>query len=61
MIFKELRGCDHLHLSTVVPAKSDSDVTLCLQVIRGLELIDHLCINPIGRIGLIHNRSIDLC
>ena len=43
--------------STVLPAKSDSDVIFCLQnyhVIRGLESIDHLCINPINRIGLIH-------
>ena len=24
------------------------------KVIRDLESIDHLCINPIGRIGLIH-------
>ena len=48
-----------LHLSTVVPAKSDSDIMFCLQVIRGLELIDHLCINSIPRIGLIHNRSMD--
>ena len=29
------------------------------KVIRDLELIDHLCINPICRIGLIHKRSID--
>ena len=40
---------------TVLPAKSDSDLTFCLQVIRGLESIDHLCINPILWIGLIHN------
>ena len=30
------------------------------KVIRNLESIDHLCINPILRIGLIHKRSIDL-
>ena len=31
-------------------------VTSCFvfKVIRDLELIDHLCINPIRRIGLIH-------
>ena len=31
-------------------------VTSCFvyKVIRNLELIDHLCINPIHRIGLIH-------
>ena len=41
-------------VSTVLPATSDSDVMFCLQVIRGLESIDLLCINPIHRIGLIH-------
>ena len=39
--------------TTVVPAKSDSDVMFCLQRIRDLGSIDHLCINPIHRIGLI--------
>ena len=29
------------------------------KVIRGLESIDHLCINPIHRIGLIHKYSIN--
>ena len=29
------------------------------KVIRDLESIDHLCINPILRIGLIHKWSID--
>ena len=29
------------------------------KVIRDLESIDHLCINPIRRIGLIHKLSID--
>ena len=40
--------------ATVVPAKSDSDVMFVNNVIRDLESIDHLCINPIRRIGLIH-------
>ena len=31
---------------TVLPAKSDSEVMFCLQIIRDLELIDYLCINP---------------
>ena len=44
---------------TVVPAKSDSDVMFCLQSIRGLESTDHLFINPIHRIELIHKRSFD--
>ena len=41
-------------IGTVLPAKSDSDVMLCLQSYYDLESIDHLCINPIHRIGLIH-------
>ena len=55
--------------STVVPANSDSGVVLCLQLLsRTLtrtfylswgKSIDHLCINPILRIGLIHKWSID--
>ena len=39
---------------TVVPTKSDSGVMFCLQIYQDLESIDHLCINPILRIGLIH-------
>ena len=39
---------------TVLPVRSDSDVMVCLQVIKDLESIDHLCINLIHRIGLIH-------
>ena len=39
---------------TVLPAKSDSDVLFVFEVIRDLESIDHLCINPIHMIGLIH-------
>ena len=51
-------------ITTVVPTKSDSDVILCLQLLSKTlkctlhfsqsKLIDHLCINPILRIGLIH-------
>ena len=40
---------------TVLPAKSDSYVMLVFKVIRDLESINHLCINPIRRIGLILN------
>ena len=40
--------------TTVLPAKSDSDVMFVYKVIRDLESIDHLCINSIHRIGLIH-------
>ena len=32
--------------ATVLPAKSDSDVMFVYKVIRDLESIDHLCINP---------------
>ena len=56
-------------ISTVIPTKSDNDGILCLQLlIRQLtctihmikwELIDHLCINRILGIGLIHQGSID--
>ena len=37
-------------MSTVLPANSDSDIMFCYKVIRTLESIDHLCINPILRI-----------
>ena len=39
---------------TVLPAKSDSYVMFCLHSYRDLKSIDHECINPIHRIGLIH-------
>ena len=51
-----------------MPAKSDSDEILCLQLLRKtlmctLQLsqgksIDHFCINPIIWIGLIHKSSL---
>ena len=44
---------ERFELFTVLPAKSDSYVMLCLQSYQGLKTIDHLCINPICRIGLI--------
>ena len=53
---------------TVLPAMSDSDVMFCLQLFKTLtctvhfslcESIDHSCINPILRIGLIHKWSIN--
>ena len=40
--------------STVLPTKSDSNDKFCFKVIRDLESINHLCINPIRRIELIH-------
>ena len=40
--------------TTVLPAKGDSDVLFVYEVIRVLESIDHLCINPIHRLGLMH-------
>ena len=47
------------HTGTVLPAKSDSDVMFVYKVLRDLQSIDQLCINPIRRIGLIHKWSID--
>ena len=54
---------------TVVPTKSDRDGILCFQLLNKqltgtihlieCESIDHLCINPIPRMGLIHTLSID--
>ena len=51
-------------MTTVLPAKSDSDVIFCLQVLSKAlsctlhlskpESIDHVCINPILWIGLLH-------
>ena len=53
-----------MQFTIVVPTKRDSDVKLCLQLLSKTltcslhlskrESIDHLCINPILRIGLIH-------
>ena len=40
-------------------AKSDSDVTFCFKAIRDLKSIDHLFVDPIHRIGLIHKCSLD--
>ena len=48
VIIKDKRGVGS---GTVLPAKSDSDVMFCYQVIRNLESIDYLCSNPILRIG----------
>ena len=54
---------------TVVPTKSDSDIIFCLQFLSQIltctphfryhELKDHLDINPILWIGLIHMWAID--
>ena len=54
---------------TIVPTKCDSYVLLCLQLLSEKiactfhltlrKSIDHLCINPILRIQLIHKRYID--
>ena len=40
-----------ISVATVLPAKSDS---VAYKVIREMESIDHLFINPIRSIGLIH-------
>ena len=39
---------------TVLPANSDSEVMFYLRSYKELESIDHLYIDPIRRIGLIH-------
>ena len=44
--------------STVLFCQPRVTMTTCF-VIRDLESIDHLFINPIRRIGLIHKRSLD--
>ena len=64
MEFYEANLCVFLRMCfTVEPAKSDSDVVFCLQLLSktltctfylsSCESIDHLCINPILQIGLI--------
>ena len=55
-------ACIHLSIiytrpirtTTVLPAKGDSDGCFVYKVIMDLTSIDHLCINPILRLGLIH-------
>ena len=50
------------HISlTLLSCQPKVTVTSCFvyKVIRDLESIDHLCINPIRRIGLIRKWSID--
>ena len=49
----------HHNNCTVLPAKSDSDVMFVYKVIRNFESIEHLCINPILWLELIHKLSID--
>ena len=51
--------CNKRYTTTVLPAKSDSDVMFCKQNNQGLISIDQLCINPIRRIGLIHKIYVD--
>ena len=55
--------CDEMDMqvskATVLSAKSDSCVVSCLHSYQGLESMNHLCLNPIHRIGLIRKLSID--
>ena len=63
-IFVDKYGSGHLRNSTVLSVKSDSDVVFCLQLLSKTltctlhlsqcESIDHLCVNPSMRVGLIH-------
>ena len=41
-------------LNTVLPARVTVTSCIVYKVIRDLESIYHVCINPIRRIGLIH-------
>ena len=52
-LLKACKQYTQKRIATVLPAKT---VRSCFvyKVIRDLELIDHLRINPICRIGLIH-------
>ena len=69
MSFKEPSISEAFAPSTILPAKSDSDVVFCLQLLSKkltctlhlskCESMDHMCINPILQIGLIHKWSID--
>ena len=54
-----LPGGSFWAICTDLPAKSDSDFMFVYKVIRDLRSIDHLCIVPIHRIGLIHKWSIN--
>ena len=45
--------------TAVLPTKSERDVMFVYKAIQDLETIDHLCINPIRRLGFIHKWSID--
>ena len=48
--------CQAIETMLVLSCQTRVTVTSCFvyRVIRDLESIDHLCINPICRIGLIH-------
>ena len=46
--------CTMTQLLPCQPRVTVSDVMFCLQSYQDLESIDHVCINPIHRIGLIH-------
>ena len=62
--FQSYNTIENTNVTTVVPTKSDSDTILCLQLLsktltRTLHLskrksIDHLCMYPILKIGLLH-------
>ena len=52
----------NISLDNILSCKPRVTVMSCFvyKVITDLESIDHLCINPINRIGFIHTRSVDL-
>ena len=59
LIMKYLKKVQNKLNATVLPAKSDSDVMLCLQSYQGLRIDRSLCIKHILWIGLIHKWSTD--
>ena len=62
--FQSYNTIENTNVITVVPTKSDSDTILCLQLLSKIltctlhlslrESIDHLCMYPILKIGLLH-------
>ena len=48
-------------VASMLLSKSDSGVMFVYKAIRDILSIDHMCINRICRIRLIHKWSSDLC
>ena len=54
--YKSLDGKQYIHTTLILSCQPRVTVVSCFayKVIMDLSSIDHLCINPIRRIGLIH-------